>query len=202
MNLEQFVKLQTECIETPFSLTEGEERERQRFLQMAVQTYDFLQAAGKRAGTFKINPDSAYFFNGRGLEKCAGVSSILEIWESWRNDYPALLERNSKLETYDMIRWISETHIFMGWPPDSALEERIQEWLDNGSFLPLPFDDRLDMMTLEFYEKLRNLRLRLKGWLHYDESRRRVVFSPEVEWQAIRAERRSTRSGSYIKPER
>jgi hypothetical protein len=86
------------------------------------------------------------------------------------------------LEMHHMMREIEEST--MG---GSVNEEAIQDWLDGGQRLPLPFEDRRDIATAQFYERFRELRRRVKGWVHSYNAAGPIVFSPESEWQVIRS---------------
>jgi hypothetical protein len=46
MDREKFVELQTSIADRKFALTSGEEGSRERFLQLAIETYEFLISMG------------------------------------------------------------------------------------------------------------------------------------------------------------
>jgi hypothetical protein len=181
---ERFIEGQLQELNEKFGLTDGEERERERFFRMAVETYELFAQSHRYVSPFKINPESAFnFINSREKKERAGIPpALMERWRQWRDDYPGLLKRNPKLEMHDMMVAIGESDSAMGWP---FQEEQIQDWLDSGNRFPLPFADRYDIATEEFYHKFRYLRQCVGGWLHSGD--RGIVFSPEAEWQALRS---------------
>ncbi len=75
-----------------------------------------------------------------------------------------------------MLSWISETHVFSSWP--TGWEDRIRDWVDADSLMPMPFDDRLEIIKPEFYAQLRKLRAECQGWLHCDGETVRFVLDP------------------------
>ena len=93
-----------------------------------------------------------------------------------RPHYQRLAARNPKLALRDMMSWISETDDASSWP--FMYEEHIRDWVDADSLTPMPFDDRMEIITPEFYAQLRKLRAECQGWLHWDTKTVRFVPDP------------------------
>jgi hypothetical protein len=187
MTREQFIELQIRGLDELFSLTHGEHEARKRFERLALDTYDFLASQGVNVlWAFRLSGESpAHFF---GFKRDATVPESLERrWQDWNAEYTALRARNPRLELENTMHTISESNDASSWP--AGRERHIQSWIDAGDpTAPPPFDDRYDIVTPEFYRRLRELRQLCGGWLYWNDKLRRVVFAPEPEWQQVRAE--------------
>jgi hypothetical protein len=185
MTRDRFLLDQKRALDHVFALTDGELEARQRFEQMAIETYEFLAAANKPPGVFDIEPESASNFLNQARLHALVSRQLLEGWRRWKADYPELLARNPRLELHGMIETISESHNASSWP--DGRERLIQAWVDaDDASAPPPFDDRYSIVTPEFYQRLRELRRKCGGWL-YLKYGVGVVFAPEAEWQQISA---------------
>jgi hypothetical protein len=88
-----------------------------------------------------------------------------------------------------MMQNISESDTASSWP-SSYQESRIQDWVDAGDpIAPPPFTDRHDIVTPEFFERLRTLRQLCGGWLYWDSNVNAAVFALESHWQSVRSAR-------------
>src|ERR1700754_2631 len=98
MDRTQFIEQQVQAAEETFSLTSGEERARERFRQLAVDTYDFLVSVGTTA-QWVFTPSAVSAFNvlysasswnqrdGRNIEL---PSTLVQRWENWNREYFAI----------------------------------------------------------------------------------------------------------------
>jgi hypothetical protein len=90
-------------------------------------------------------------------------ADILQNWINWKNDYPAFIARNPRLELCDMMEDISESHDACSWPWE--YESKIRDWVDSGKMEPAPFDDRAGLLKDDkFFNRLCELRAKIKGW--------------------------------------
>ena len=206
MDRAEFIKRQTWVADLKLSLTAGEENARERFLQLAIDTYDYLISRG--AGFVQMSdpsPDSA--MNGLhnfGLARDGPISfdtirnsetwcrrielsrELIERWKSWNREYVDIRARNPRLELRDMMQDISESDSASSWP--HGYERHIQAWVDAGdASAPPPFDASPDILRPEFFDRLRELRQVCGGWLYWNDNLNRVVFASEPEWQQVRA---------------
>ena len=177
---ERFVARQVLELDEMFALAAGESPARQKFEQLALETYDALASQGREYVPFHIfviQPDSSLSpaRNKRLLERLPLL--LRQRWVEWEGDYKNLAEHNPKLALYDMLSWISETHDFTSWP--SNWEHRIRDWVDADCLAPMPFDDRLEIITSEFYARLRQARAQCRGWLYWDG--KTVKFLPDPD---------------------
>lgn len=184
----QFIELQTREADLGLSLTPGEEDAWGRFLQLAIDTYDFLVSAGT-APLLKLVPGAnppRHQWKRRDGRTIEFPPALIERWENWNRKYVALRARNPGFELLDMMREISESNNASSWP--GGYERHIQAWVDAGDpSAPPPFVDRYDIVTPAFFNRLRELRQRCGDWLYWNDELRRVVFAPESEWQRVRA---------------
>jgi hypothetical protein len=187
LSRDRFIETQSSLLDELFALAPGEEQTRRQFEQVAIETYDCLVAQEFMwVSPFKLETKSAFSFLRYGEKAHSLVpGDLLQKWRDWECNYPKLLERNPQLELHDMLHSISESHDASSWP--AGYERRIQEWIDSGDLAAVPFSDRYDIVTPEFFERLRALRRRAGGWLYWDDEADRVVFAPEPEWQKVRA---------------
>jgi hypothetical protein len=195
MERAQFIEQQTRAADRKLALSSGEEDARQRYLQLAIDTYDFLISADA-AFVLVFDPwpkSAANALRSRGWRKRSDGTGIalpaplIQRWEAWNREYFEVRSRNPKLELRDMMQGISESHLATGWP--DGYERHIQAWVDAGDpMAPPPFDDRYGIVTAAFFGRLRQLRERCGGWLYWSDAAQRVVFAPEPEWQQVRAE--------------
>jgi hypothetical protein len=190
MERAQFIEQQPWEADRKLSLTAGEEDARERFLQLAIDKYDFLASAGViPPWVFDPSPESggnplSYQWkrrDGRAVEFCP---ALIERWENWNREYFEIRARSPRLELRDMMQKISESHNASSWP--DGYEPHIQAWVDAGDpSAPPPFDDRYGIVTATFFNRLRELRQLCGGWLYWNNDRHRVVFAPEFEWQRL-----------------
>ena len=192
MDREKFVAWQTLVVDRKFSLTMGEDDARERFLQLAIETYDFLVSMGAHVALpFDFAPwttedvlRGAWKRDGRRVE----ISPILkERWSNWTPEYFEVRARNPRFELQEALHAISESRDASSWPV--GYERRICEWVDAGDPLaPAPFEDRYGIATPEFFNRLRELRQLCGGWFYWNDSLNKVVFANEPEWERVRAE--------------
>jgi hypothetical protein len=201
MDRAQFIRQQTGAANEKFALTSGEEGARERFLQLAIDTYDFLISAGadfvlefdpwpesagnplRHSGWGKRRTALGKQDGDRRIELSLG---LIQRWESWNREYFEMRVRNPRLELRDKMQDISESHDASSWP--AGYERRIQSWVDAGDpSTPPPFDDRHKIVNLEFFNRLRKLRQLCGGWLYWSADLGRIAFAPEPEWQRVRA---------------
>src|SRR5262245_24687528 len=187
MSREKFIARQRAYLDEIFALATGEDEARHRFERIAIETFDYLTAAGEFVSIFAVEPDSAYnFVNYRDHARALVPPNLIEQWERWQADYPSLQQRNPCLELYDTMHAIGESHDASSWP--YGRERHIQAWVDADNFAaPPPFDDRHGIVTPEFYQRLRKLRQQCGGWLYWNDDIKRIVYAPEPEWQQVRA---------------
>jgi hypothetical protein len=155
----QFIELQTREADLGLSLTPGEEDAWGRFLQLAIDTYDFLVSAGT-APLLKLVPGAnppRHQWKRRDGRTIEFPPALIERWENWNRKYVALRARNPGFELLDMMREISESNNASSWP--GGYERHIQAWVDAGDpSAPPPFVDRYDIVTPAFFNRLRELR--------------------------------------------
>lgn len=170
-----FIECQTRMVDEWFSLTEGEEAARAIFLQLCIDTYDGLLVDGEFPSfPFKVSPNSAFNFRWQHQFHELVAKEIVERWIAWARDYSNLVARNHKVELFDMMRKISETNAFASWP--SGYEDALRDWVDSGQMLPLPFDDRNEIIDESFFRRLRELRIRCGGWLFHDHDAKLIFL--------------------------
>jgi hypothetical protein len=191
MTRDQFTTWQSRILDQLFSLTDNEEAARACFERLALDTYDCLTLAGDPAAWLSIGPQSA-----AGILAKKSPSELPEAlrhrWEDWKSQYDKLRARNPRLDLRDLMHEISESHDRSSWP--YSLEDAIQDWIDaDDPKTPPPFCDRDNIVTPEFYQRLRSVRPLVGGWLYWSDDRKRVVFAPEAEWQQLRAARAEAR---------
>jgi hypothetical protein len=211
MERAQFIEQQTWEADRKFSLTAGEEDARERFLRLAIDTYDFLASAGAvPAWVFDPSPESGvnplrYQWKQRDGRPIEFSLALIERWENWDREYFEIRARSPRLELRDMMHTISESHNASSWP--DGYEPHIQAWVDAGDpSVPPPFEDRHGIITVTFFNRLRELRQLCGGWLYLNHELHRVVFAPESEWQRMQeatdAKRRRERGESRARDER
>jgi hypothetical protein len=195
MDREEFIERQTWAADRKLALTSDEEDARERFHQLAIDTYDFLISAGADfVMAFDPWPESAGNalrdpgWGKRGENRRIELSpSLIKHWKEWNRQYVEVRARNPQLELRDLMQDISESNDASSWP--AGYEARIQDWVDAGDpSAPPPFDDRHAIVKPEFFHRLRELRQLCGGWLYWSNDLGRVVFAPEPEWQRAKAE--------------
>jgi hypothetical protein len=171
-----------------FGLVQGEDEARGVFEQLAIDTYKCI---GGDSPIYRPNRD---IFESDG--KLSG--ELRARWRAWKHEYQCLLKRNPVLELYDMLENIGESHIFSPWP--YGLTWDILDWVEKGDRYALPFDDRNDIATGEFYARLCEVRQLAKGWLDWDDAKKRVVFisNEKIERYRSRLLAAEKRSGTRI----
>lgn len=179
MDRDKFIKAQAGRLDEVFSFTRNENEARARFERLALDSYDFLKSMNT-AFYWGFNPTRWPF------KDYFGPPELMQRWRDWEEEYKSLRRRNPRLELYDVMHEISESHNASSWP--DGREGRIQSWVDAGDpRAEPPFDDRHGIVTDAFFNRLRELRQSCGGWLYWNNDLRRVVFAPETEWQKIRA---------------
>ena len=190
MDRAEFIERQTRAADARFSLTVGEETAQQRFRLLAIDTYDFLTSAGAKIG-WAFTPSDEYAssvaYSGRRDDGSRVELSpeLIQRWENWNREYSRIRARNPRLELRDFMQNISESHNATSWPV--GYERHIQAWVDAGDpSAPPPFDDRYNIVSPEFFNRLRELRQLCGGWLYSSDNVPGLVFAPEPEWQLVR----------------
>ncbi len=177
---EHFIAAQAEILDEIFGLAPGEEEARRTFEQLALETHDAIRTVTPR----DYQPFYPYssFFNFAVYDRRAGSvvsDDIRQRWRAWQAEYLRLVKSHPALELRDAIHDISESHDRSSWPVE-ALEQKIREWVDAGDPKALPFDDRDDIASPQFYSRLRELRRALQGWLYRDRDTERVVLVRDI----------------------
>jgi hypothetical protein len=185
MDREKFIEYQRDAAERQLGVLSGEEEARQRFEQLAIDTFDFIVANGGdywRSVYPAINPLTAVR-NQNGEVKLS--PELTQRWGNWDREYLDIRARSPRLRLRDMMREISESDNASSWP---EYERRIADWVDAGDpSAPPPFIDRHGIATPEFFKELRAVRQLCDGWLYWNDAVKRVVFAPEAEWERVRA---------------
>ena len=184
MTRDQFIAQQNAVLDETFALTSGEEAARTRFKLLALETYDHLARAQMFATAFPILPGDPAYPLRRGETELL-PPDLRQRWIDWAKDYPALATRNPLLALRDMLQTIGRTHNASSWP--IGREPEIDDWIDDPR-LQIPFEDYLDIITPEFYARLRTVRRRAGGMLYFEDRVSRVVFTPDAQWRPIKAE--------------
>ncbi len=184
MTRDQFIAQQKAVLDDAFALTAGEEAARAGFETMALATYDHLAGAEMFATAFPVSPGDPAFPLRRGETELL-PPALRRRWVEWANEYPQLVARNPRLALRDLMQTIGRTHNASSWP--IGQEAAIDDWIDD-PVLPMPFDDYLDIITPEFYARLRTVRRRAGGMLYFDDRLSRVVFAADAQWRPIKAE--------------
>lgn len=194
MRRDEFIVHQAEHADDKLGFTEGDEEARQRFLRLAIDTYDALTSAGARhIWTFdpclEVARNALCRTNwGRpGGLRIELAPTLVERWKAWNADYFAIRARQPRLELHDMLEDVSEGDSAASWP--AGYEWRLAAWVDAGDpSAPPPFMDRYDIVTPAFFMRLRELRRLCNGWLYWCDGAKSVVYAPEPEWRRVRAE--------------
>ena len=175
LSRERFIQGQANDLDKYFGLVQGEDEARAYFERLAIDTYDCI------GGTFYYSPERHTLEADNRLP-----GDLRERWRAWKHQYQRLLERNPVLELYEMLQDIGESHLFSNWSGCPTWE--VLDWVEKGDRYALPFDDRNDIATPEFYARLREVRQLVKGWLYLDEAKLCVVFVPNEEIEQFRWE--------------
>jgi hypothetical protein len=185
----RFIEQQARGLEARFEFASGEEDVRQRFRQLALDTFDFVVAAGCELALYfdpAWDAGSAVWQKSSDGSRFELPQELLQRWQDWNREYAEVRARNPRLRLSEMLHAISESDNASSWP--IGYERRIADWVEAGdATAPPPFDDRYGIGTPEFFDELRALRQRCGGWLYWNDHARRVVFAPEAEWQRVRA---------------
>ena len=179
-NRAKFARSQKATIAEGLAFAVGEEEAARRFLDLAMETYDALAAAG-------YPPTWAFDFHSGSHGKPPIPSKqiallppdVIRKWETWSGEYRAMMARQPRQALHEALCLISHSHDAASWP--DGYEWKILNWVESGKQRPLPFDDRIDIATAEFYEELRDLRQRSQGWFYSDNppgGPSKVVFIP------------------------
>src|SRR6201990_1219563 len=120
MDRAQFIERQTSEADRKLSLTAGEEDARERFLQLAIDTYDFLASAGTvplwAFGLSATGNPLCYPWNRRDGRAIEFPPALIERWENWNREYFEIRARSPRLELRDMMHTIGESHNASSWP--------------------------------------------------------------------------------------
>jgi uncharacterized protein YndB with AHSA1/START domain len=184
-NRKSFIIQQTLYTDRKFAFTSGEQEAREAFQRLAIDTYDFLILMGADSVlTFNPKPwPEGYTVqrvwgkrsrrslvpdrpppSGPNLHGIELSPALLDRWKSWNREYYEVRARNPRLELRDMMQDMSESHNASSFP-DEAMELRIRDWIDAGDCTaPLPFVDRNDIATPEFFNRLCKLRKLCREW--------------------------------------
>jgi hypothetical protein len=184
MTRDQFIAQQNAVLDEAFALTSGEQAARASFESMAVVTYEHLARAGMFPTAFPLSPNDPAYPLRRGETELL-PPALRQRWVAWAEEYIGLIARNPRLALRDLIRTIGRTHNASSWP--IGREPEIDDWIED-PVLPMPFDDYLDIITPEFYARLRTVRRRAGGMLYFEDRVSRVVFAPDEQWRSIKAE--------------
>jgi hypothetical protein len=175
----KFLRSQVATTAEGLAFAPGEEETADRFLNLAMETYDALAAGGH---------PPRYAFDIHSSPTLSHLSPALRHkWEQWSAAYTAMIARQPRQALHEAMRMISGSHDAASWP--DGYEWSILNWVESGSLTPIPFDDRIGIVTAEFYERLRSLRQRSQGWFCFDRSAKSkpdVVFIPEDRLPAWR----------------
>jgi len=164
---ERFKRSQAATIGVDLAFAPGEHDAASRFLDLALETYDALEAAGHPPlypFGFHSGESGRPPIASRELAMLA--NSLVRKWEAWRDEYRVVMSRQPRQALHEALRLISYSHDAASWP--AGYELKILNWVESGNLMPMPLDDRLRIVTAEFYEDLRNLRQRSQGWLWFD----------------------------------
>jgi hypothetical protein len=99
------------------------------------------------------------------------------------------MARQPRQALHEALRLISYSHDSASWP--EGYEWKILNWIESGEATLLPFDDRSEIATPEFYGELRSLRQRSQGWFYCElrpDGSRAVEFIPEGQLATWRQE--------------
>ena len=194
MDREKFVAWQTRVVDHKFALTTGEDDARERFFRLAIDTYDFLASMGADV----VQPFDFAPWTTENVLRGAGwwrrdhprielSPTLKERWENCTPEYFEVYARNPRFELHEVLHAISESHDASSWP--AGYERRISDWVDAGDpAAPPPFDDRDEIVTPEFFDRLRELRRLCGGWLYWNDANNEMVFAAESEWQQVRTQ--------------
>ncbi len=147
----------------------GLPRYREVFLALARDTAAVEIAAGRQPAYYK--PDDEGFRNPALSPSLP--ADLRRRWVEWAALHADLVRVNPRLELATMLRDLGYTYILSPWP--MAMEDQLLAWVDRGERLPLPIDDRDDIIDDAFYERLRALRRATGGWI-WQAGDGRLVF--------------------------
>lgn len=188
----EFLRMQDAEIDGIFDLAPGEDGLQATFRALAIATYDKLAEIGILAHPFRVDAHEAAGTVIR-LQAVQDLASpdLISQWQAWPDAFNGLLERHPRLALREAMGWIGETDSFQSWP--YGREPAISDWIDLGRLPPPPFDDRLEIVTPRFFERLRTARAGAGGfWVHADGLR----FLAEPEWRREKVDSRRTSEGA------
>ena len=174
---DKFIEVQARILDERFKFAPDESEARLRFQQLALDTHDYLSAVRGYVLPFS-HSDRFDRPNSWDLSQ-----SLLQRWKDWHEEYQRILERNPQLALRDMLHQIGESHMRTSWP--YGFERRIQEWVDKGDIGAIPFIDGYGIVTVNFYDRLRELRQRCGGWMRHDATSNCIDFVSESDWQKL-----------------
>lgn len=186
----KFMRSQAATIAEGLKFAPGEEEAASRFLELAMDIYDALVIGGEP-------PQYAFEFHYGASPKPPVLARQLSLlsppllgkWDEWHVEYRAVMARQPRQALHEALRMISYSHDAASWP--DGYEWKILNWIESGELTPLPFDDRIGIATPKFYDELRGLRQRSRGWFDYDhrcDGPPGVVFIPEDQLATWRQE--------------
>lgn len=179
-----FIHFQAKILGAYFSLVPEEKDARVRFERLALDTHDCL--VGKaHAGAFVPWPSAANFADYDRDAGDAAPQNLRQRWRDWKIEFGQLLERQPVLELREALREISESHESSSWL--QGMGDATRDWVDAGDRSKTPFWDRRGVTTPEFYERLRQLRKIVGGWLYSDDRSDRIIFATDDERRRIGA---------------
>ena len=195
---QKFLEVQRSLADETFEWTSGEQEARERFMQLAMDTHDFLIGVGAPCvPPFYLSPEAA----GKPLRRnyplrrihwptgpnFALSHSLMERWDGWKQEYCEIRVRNPRVDLRDMISHICQELLYPEMWPVGA-ERDIQAWVDaEDPSAPLA-DLGENLVTPQFFVRLRELRRHCNGWIYWSLDRDQLVFAPEPEWRRICSE--------------
>jgi len=194
----KFARSQSATIAEGLAFAAGEEEAARQFLDLAMETYDALAAAG-------YPPTWAFDFHSGSHGKppipskeiALLPSDVIRKWEAWIHEYRAAMARQPRQALHEALCLISYSHDAASWP--DGYEWKILNWVESGNLTSIPFNDRINIVTAEFYENLRSLRQRSQGWFSCDRSG--VIFIPEDQLEAWRRQQETEEAERLLRNE-
>lgn len=162
-------EIQTSDTKPYVLLTNGEEAAWEQFLRLCSDTRKDLEELKKAAkikwlpSIYSPLPDSGWNV---GMRLNAN-SDIAKRWKEWNEvTYPAMEARQPLLKLVGLMKDISESHDACSWP--WGYELKIRDWVNSDFELPIPFDDRYNIVDEIFRRDLAITKKRCGGWLTQD----------------------------------
>ena len=174
---ERFAEAQEKELEEIRCLVPSEPNQVERFMLMAMDTYDALvRTRPGRVFAFRVHPDSASNPCQQRFLHADVPQKLLGRWEAWARDYTSFAARNPKLELFDLMSAISEDQTSSSWP--YGQEEDLRRWAAARTSCPSPLEQRgLDHEVV--HRRLSELNDVVCGWLYWKDDLRKVVFEED-----------------------